>query len=124
MKKTLLLVCTILLLAGACKKKVDTMEFSGIVVDCRECTGTGFTSMSDMDWGWVIALSKPDSVGAKYLNSEGKEYNNVVVMYGTHTLPKQNEKVSGELYFDKDYAASYCHYRNNDLPQTVCEKLN
>ena len=77
-----------------------------------------------MDWGWVIALQYPDSMGVDYTNSEGQRFKNVVVMYGTGSLPKQNQKVSGKLYRDENYANSYCRIRFKDLPQTVCSKLN
>ncbi|MBR1793337.1 MAG: hypothetical protein IJ764_06845 [Bacteroidales bacterium] len=124
MKRLLFILFVVILLSAACKKKVDEIEFAGTVVDCRECTGTGTTSLSEMDWGWVIALQYPDSMGVDYTNSEGQRFKNVVVMYGTGSLPKQNQKVSGKLYRDENYANSYCRIRFKDLPQTVCSKLN
>ena len=123
MKKILLLLTVIALTATACKKKVDDMDFSGTVVGGCDCTGIG-SSISEMDWGWFVALEKPDGIGAKF-TTEGKTYENVVLLYGTKTRLGTEAHISGRLYMDDKYAASYCFYRpNNGIPQAVCSRLD
>ncbi|MBQ0016146.1 MAG: hypothetical protein KBT04_04115 [Bacteroidales bacterium] len=120
----LIITCIILatLLVTACKKKVDDMDFSGTIVGCVECTGSGTgVTISEMDWGYLVQLDKPTNVGSTY-----GEYSNVVLLYGTKTLFKEEESISGKLYFDDDYAGSYCfyHFDDHNIPQAVCSELD
>ena len=101
MKKIFLLITIIALSLTACKKKVDDMEFSGTVVGGCECTGIG-SSISEMDWGWFVALEKPEGIGVKF-TTDNKTYENVVLLYGTKTRLGTDSKISGRLYMDDKY---------------------
>ncbi|MBQ7280246.1 MAG: hypothetical protein IJR13_05955 [Bacteroidales bacterium] len=126
MRKTILFIIAAMLLCSACKKKVDEIDFSGKVVGGCECTGTGMgQSISQMDWGYFVALDKPEAIGSDYIDADRNSYSNVVILYGTHTRLTIGNTISGKLYLDKDYASSYCNYRPQlGVPQAVCSSLD
>ena len=126
MKKILFLCLAAALLFSACKKKVDDMDFSGKVIGGCECTGSGMGySISEMDWGYLVALDKPEGIGSDYTDADRNNYTNVVILYGTRTRLTIGGTISGKLYLDKDYASSYCNYRPSlGVPQAVCSQLD
>lgn len=97
----------------------EDFEFAGTVVDCEACTS--------MEMGYAVALDFPDSVGRDYVTSENTTYHNVVVIYGSDRILKQNQDISGKIYIDNDHSDAYCsfHYRHiNDVPECLFTELN
>ncbi|MBR1516782.1 MAG: hypothetical protein IJ620_01370 [Bacteroidales bacterium] len=122
MKKIAFLILIASVLLSACKKKVDELDFADTVIGGTECTGAG-TSISELDWGWIVELDKPAGIGNDYTDKEGITHHNVVLLYGTHT--RLSGDVKGKLYLDKDYASSYCFYRPQlGIPHAVCSRLD
>ncbi|MBQ1409134.1 MAG: hypothetical protein IIY87_05195 [Bacteroidales bacterium] len=111
-----IILAVVAMFAGC--KEYDDFDFAGTVVDYEECNG-----ISEM--GYAIELSSPDTLGGDYTTHSGKEYHNVVVVYGSDRLLKENSKVSGRIYIDNDYSRSTCnyHYTDRDVPEAVFTKL-
>ena len=125
MKKILLVVAVMTLIFTGCKKRTDVIRFEGVVVDGYNCT-MQTASISEMDYGYVVALSTPDSIGAQYKSSNGNTYPHCVLMYRTKYRFKEQETISGTMYLDDDYDDAYCtyHYDNLGLPEAVCYTLD
>ena len=123
MKKTLIITIIPLLFMG-CRKPDNVFDFSGKMVDYLECT-MQYTSISEFDYGMVLSLDTPDSIGMEYTDPYGEKYQNCVVLYRTRARYKIGEKVSGSMYLDDKYSKAYCqiHY-DLDLPEGVCYSLD
>lgn len=121
MKKYLFLLLLPLLLTS-CNRDVETFHFTGTVRGFFNCTFT--TSVFDIEFGYIVALSAPDSIGGDYTNDLGETYHNCVVLYRTKERILNGEEISGEMYLDEDYSKAYCtlHY-NHSLPEAVCYGL-
>lgn len=125
MKKYLLIVVAALMMLTSCRKNPDEIfSFEGTIVDSYNCTLV--MSVSDFDYGYVVQLDTPDSVGEKYIDATGAIYDNCVLLYRTKMVLPLDEHVSGELYFDDKYSRAYCsyHYPNLGLPEAVCYRLD
>lgn len=125
MKKSFLLLsfCLLLLTVG-CKKNMDTFPFKGKVVGYVNCTMSTAT-ISEIDFGYVVALTIPDSVGNAYTNENGTKYNHCVVIYRTRQRCHEGDEISGTMYLDDDYSRAYCNYHFNlGLPEGVCYTLD
>lgn len=120
-KKYLLLLLLPLLLTG-CNKNVETFHFTGTVHGFFNCTPA--TSVFDIEFGYIVSLSEPDSIGADYTDAYGDTYHNCVVLYRTRDRILDGEEISGEMYLDSDYSKAYCtlHYKHS-LPEAVCYGL-
>lgn len=113
-----------LLLLTSCGKNADAFQFEGTVRGFVNCT-MATASISEMDFGYVVELSSPDSVGAKYVSQDGDVYQNCVVLYRTRTRLFDGDAISGEMYLDDKYSRAYCSYHVKlDLPEGVCYRLN
>ena len=124
MKKTLLTVAIIPLLFMGCSKPDNVFDFSGTMVDYLECTGP-FVSISEMDYGLVLTLDTPDSIGKDYTDPTGEKFHNCVILYRTKARFKIGEKVSGTMYLDDKYSKAYCQFHYElDLPEGVCYSLD
>ena len=123
MRKILLITALISLLFSSCKKPDNVFDFSGTMVDYLECT-TPFASISDLDFGLVLTLDTPDSIGKSYTDPYGEAHPNCVILYRTKSRYKIGEKVKGSMYLDDNYSKAYCQFHYNlDLPEGVCYSL-
>ncbi len=124
MKKYLIPLLLLPLLMCGCKKKVDTFAFSGTVRGYLQCT-MATASVSEMDFGYVVSLSEPDSIGKNYNAGDGKTYKNCVILYRTRTRCHDGDKISGTMYLDDKYSKAYCNYHYSlDLPEGVCYTID
>ena len=124
MKKTLLLYALIPLLLVGCKKNEAVFDFSGKVVGYVDCT-LNPTSISEMEFGYVVALNSPDSVGRDFTVSDGAVLHNCVILYRTKARYYDGDPISGSMYFDDRYSRAYCQiHRDYDLPEGVCYSLD
>ena len=124
MKKTLLIIAIIPMLLTGCKKPDNVFDFSGTMVDYKDCTGP-FVGISEMDYGIVINLDTPDSIGKDYTDPLGEKYHNCVVLYRTKSRLKIGDKISGSMYLDEKYSKAYCQFHYDlDLPEGVCYSLD
>ena len=124
MKKTLLIVAITTLFITGCKKPENVFDFSGKMVDYLECT-MQYASISEFDYGMVLSLDTPDSIGNDYTDGLGEKFHNCVILYRTKSRFRVGDKVSGSMYLDDNYSKAYCqiHY-HYDLPEGVCYSLD
>lgn len=123
MKKVLIALVALVCLTAGCKKRTDTFAFSGTVIDYYNCT-LNSASISEMDFGYVVNLDTPDSIGGEY-TSNGVKYKNAVLLYRTHARYGDGEQISGTMYLDENYSRAYCQYHYHlDIPEGVCYKLD
>ena len=107
-----------------CKKPDNVFDFSGKMVDYLECT-LQYASISDFDYGMVLCLDTPDSIGKDYTDPTGEKFHNCVILYRTKARFKIGEKVSGTMYLDDKYSKAYCQFHYElDLPEGVCYSLD
>ena len=107
-----------------CKKPDNVFDFSGTMVDYLECTMPS-VGISDFDYGLVLSLDKPDSVGKPFTNIYGDKYENCVILYRTKSRYMIDDKVSGSMYFSDKYSDAYCQIHHRlDLPEGVCYSLD
>lgn len=113
------------LLLSGCGEHEGTFSFSGKAVNRLECT-LATQSISEQDFGYIIALDTPDSIGADYIDNNGDTHSNCVILYRTHTRFEEGNTISGRMYIDPDYPRAICayHYTRLGLPEGVCEKLD
>ena len=124
MRKTLLFLALIPLLLVSCGKNENTFDFSGKVVGYVDCT-LNPTSISEMEFGYVVALDSPDSVGRDYTASDGIVMHNCVIHYRTKARYYDGDPISGSMFFDDRYSRAYCQiHRDYDLPEGVCYSLD
>ena len=112
------IILAVVALLAACKNH-DDFKFTGTVVDYEECNG-----ISEM--GYAIDLSSPDTIGGTYTTRSSKTYDNVVVVYGSDRILKENAKISGRMYIDNNYSRTTCsrHYTDRDVPEAVFTKID
>lgn len=123
MKKYLFIALSLFLLAS-CGKDVETFRFEGAVIDYVNCSLMS-ASISDIDYGYVIALTSPDTIGKDYYDVLGKKFTNCVILYRTKSRFEEGEVISGEMYLDDRYSRAYCTYHTRlDLPEGVCYRLD
>ena len=121
--KYILPIIAIFLLVS-CGKPEGTFPFKGKVVSYLDCTLQS-VSISEMDFGYVVSLSVPDSIGGEYTDLAGQKHQNCVVVYRTRTRFRENDSISGEMYLDDNYSRAYCTYHlNHTLPEGVCYSLD
>ena len=124
MKKILLLTVIIPMLFMGCKKNENVFDFSGKVVGYIDCT-INPASISEMEFGYVVALDSPDSVGRDYTASDGIVMHNCVILYRTKARYYDGDPISGSMFFDDRYSRAYCQiHRDYDLPEGVCYSLD
>ena len=124
MKKLLLIAAIIPLLVTGCKKPDNVFDFSGTMVDYLECNMPS-VGISDFEYGLVLSLDKPDSVGKPFTNIYGEKYENCVILYRTKSRYMIDDKVSGSMYFSDKYSDAYCQIHHRlDLPEGVCYSLD
>ena len=124
MKKILLIAAIIPMFVAGCKKPDNVFDFSGKMVDYLECT-LQYASISDFDYGMVLCLDTPDSIGKDYTDPTGEKFHNCVILYRTKARFKIGEKVSGSMYLDDKYSKAYCQFHYElDLPEGVCYSLD
>lgn len=121
-KKYLLLLFLLPLMLTGCKRDVETIHFTGTVRGFFNCTPA--TSVFDIEFGYIVALSEPDSIGGDYTDALGDTYHNCVVLYRTRDRILEGEEISGEMYLDEDYSKAYCTFHlKHSLPEAVCYGL-
>ena len=124
MRKILFLFAIIPILLTGCGKPDNVFDFSGTMVDYLECTSP-YVSISEIDFGLVLTLDTPDSVGKPYTDPYGERFENCVILYRTKSRIKVGDKVSGSMYFSDKYSAAYCQFHYDlDLPEGVCYSLD
>ncbi len=124
MKRYLFLAIGLMFLFCSCGKNVETFPFKGKVVDYVNCSMMS-ASISELDFGWLISVSSPDSIGKDYRDQTGKTYKNCIILYRTRSRFEVDEEISGEMYLDDRYSKAYCTYHTNiDLPEGVCYSLD
>ena len=124
MKRLILFLAVMPMLFCSCNKPDNVFDFSGTMVDYLECT-MQYASISDFDYGMVLSLDTPDSIGKPYTDPTGEKFQNCIVLYRTRSRFRIGEKVSGSMYLDEKYSKAYCqiHYDLN-LPEGVCYSLD
>lgn len=123
MKKYSLLLVALAILMVSCGKRTDTFAFSGKVIDYYSCT-LNSARVSEMDFGYVVNLDTPDSIGGEYV-SDGVTYKNAILLYRTKARYGSGEKISGTMYLDDNYSRAYCQYHFNlGIPEGVCYTLD
>ena len=117
MKKRILALALSCCLAAACTD-YDDFEFTGTVVDCESCIGL-------TEFGYVVSLSAPDTIGGSYLTTSGVTTTNTIFIYGADRLLKEGNRITGRIYLDPNYSKATCHYHypDRDLPEAVFTKL-
>ena len=124
MKKIFYFLALMPLVFASCGKPDNVIDFSGTMVDYLECTSP-YVSISEIDFGLVLSLDTPDSIGKEYTDPFGEKYTNCVVLYRTKSRYKVGEKVSGSMYLSDKYSAAYCQFHyNHGLPEGVCYSLD
>ena len=113
--KKIVFISAIMLFA-ACNNYED-FDFTGKVIDYEECTGSSF--------GYAVTLTSPDTIGGDYHTRDGKDYQNVVVIYGADRILKANSNISGRIYLDPNFSKTECtwHYTDRNVPEAVFTKL-
>jgi len=123
MKKRLLFLAIIPILFIGCGKPDNVFDFTGTVVGYVDCTSS-LTSISEMDFGYVVALSVPDSIGGDYEANGGKQYGNCVILYRTKARYHDGDNIEGSMYLDDKYSKAYCQFHHNfGIPEGVCYSL-
>lgn len=122
--KKYLLIFVIPLLLNSCGKKADTFAFSGTVHGYLQCT-MATASITEMDFGYIVSLTEPDSIGKDYISNDGHVYKNCVIIYRTRYRFYDGDEISGTMYLDDKYSKAYCNYHYPiDLPEGVCYSLD
>ena len=86
MKKYCLILTLLTLLMVSCGKRTDTFAFSGTVIGYCECT-MPTASISEKDFGYIVNIDKPDSIGGQYI-TDGVTYKNAICSTAPrHVLP-------------------------------------
>ena len=105
---------------GACFNNYDDFDFVGTVIDVEVCT-----QMPDI--GLAIQLDAPDSIGGTYYATDGKYYNNTVVVYRPDRIAPVFTKLSGRIALDPNYSKSMCNYHwretTGDVPEAIFTKM-
>ncbi len=123
MKKLSLILTTLLFFTVGCGKRADTFVFSGKVIDYYNCT-LGSASISEMDFGYVVNLDTPDSIGSEY-TTDGITYTNAILLYRTRAHYTDGDTISGTMYLDDNYSKAYCQYHYYlGIPEGVCYTLD
>ena len=123
MKRYCLILTLLTLLMVSCGKRTDTFAFSGTVIGYCECT-MPTASISEKDFGYIINIDKPDSIGGQYI-TDGVTYKNAILLYRTKARFADGEKISGTMYLDDDYSRAYCTFHYNlGIPEGVCYTLD
>jgi len=91
--------------------KTDEIDFRGTVVDVRECTA----SYVKPDYGYLVALTTPDSLGGVYTTDKGVTYHNVVILYAPDRLIYCDDPIRGTFYLDDQYSRANCSIHWNDI---------
>lgn len=95
----------------------------GTCIDFEFCS-----SLSGQDAGYAIELSSPDTIGGAYIDSDGKEHQNVIVCFGSDRYLRVGDALYGRVYEDPGYSKAYCmyHYRNSrgDVPECVFTQID
>lgn len=122
MKKYLLLLLLPLLLTG-CGKNHETFQFTGTIHGVLDCSMPS-ASIFDLEFGYIVSVITPDSIGKDFTDQLGKTYHNCVVLYRTRQSFSDCDTIAGEMYLDEDYSKAYCslHYHHG-LPEAVCYSL-
>ncbi len=123
MKRLFLLWAAATLLMTSCGKRSDTFQFSGTIIGYCNCT-LASASISEMDFGYVVNLDTPDSIGGEYI-TDGVTYKNAILLYRTKARLADGETISGTMYLDDDYSKAYCQYHFDlGIPEGVCYTLD
>lgn len=104
-----ILPATLLLLA-ACSKH-EEIDFSGTIIDTRECT----LSYLKPDLGYIVELSTPTNYGADYTLLDGTAYHNAVILYDPDQLLYLGDHLRGTFYLDDEYSRANCSVHWNDI---------
>ena len=124
MKTKLILLLAIPLLFAGCKKKKDNFHFEGTVQGYVECSLTT-ASISEQEFGYVVSLTTPDSIGGDYAGDQGKIYHNCVILYHTRARFYDGDSIRGTMYLDEDFSRAYCAFHfDYGIPQGVCYSLD
>lgn len=123
MKKLLVLFSLIGMLSLSGCKDFDDFDFSGTVVGYRYCT-----SMANFqDLGYIIHLDAPDTVGGTLVMNDGSKLNNVIVVYLSDRLLRDQTKLHGRMYLDPKFSKANCTLHSTgadkDLPEAVFTKI-
>lgn len=123
-KRYIFMALAAVLMMVSCGNEKDTFQFKGTVHGYVDCT-LATASISEMDFGYIVALSTPDSIGADYTNGDGEKFKNCVVLYRTKTRLRDGDEISGKMYLDDQYSRAYCSFHTNKtLPEGVCYVLD
>jgi len=124
MKKLVLTLVIMPMLLIGCGKPDNVFDFSGTMVDYLDCTMQN-VSISEWDYGMVLALDTPDSIGKPYTDPYGEKFQNCVILYRTKSRFRIGDKVEGTMYLDDNYSKAYCQFHYDlDLPEAVCYSLD
>lgn len=123
MKKIYLILALAVLFASCNSKRADTFKFEGTIHGYLECS-LATTSIMDLDFGYVVSLITPDSIGNDY-TVDGKTYHNCVILYHTRARYYDCDTIRGTMYLDDKYSRAYCNYHiQTGLPEGVCYTLD
>lgn len=123
MKKLTLIAFATLLLCG-CKDNTETFAFKGVVCGWSQCS-LSTASISEMDFGYIVSLISPDTIGINYTDAQGRTHPNCVLLYRTRYRFYDGDSISGTMYLDDDYSKAYCSYHDqHGLPEGVCYRLD
>lgn len=114
--KALLLLSSCLLLLVSCTKR-DEIDFTGVVIDTRQCTA----SYLKPNLGYLVELSKPSDAGDDYTTDDGVVHHNVVILYEPDRVIYKDDHLSGSFYFDDEYSDANCeiHWKDLKVPMGV-----
>ena len=115
MKKTLILVAAALLFAGCIEH--EEIEFEGVVVGTRNCSG----ALMDSNTGFLVKLTRPEGIGGSMTSAEGETMENIIVLYEPPKLIYVEDRIHGTFYRDDKYSRGNCTIRWPDmnLPEGV-----
>lgn len=107
-----LLGVSVIILLASCTKK-DEYDFSGTIVDAREC------NLMQLP-GYIVALEKPTDIGKEY-SLGSTQYPHAIILFDPGCQLKKGDHISGSFYLDDKYSRANCqiHDRDLDLPEGV-----
>ena len=115
MKRLLILAAAVLLFAGCVEH--EEIEFDGVVVGTRNCSG----ALMDSNTGFLVKLTRPEGIGGSMTSTDGETMDNIIVLYEPPKLIFVEDRIHGTFYRDDKYSRANCTIRWNDmnLPEGV-----
>lgn len=104
-----------LLLTGCSKN--DEYEFSGTIIDARDCNSMRYP-------GYIVALEKPSDLGGQYVVGE-RTYTNAIMLFEPDRALYKGDHLHGSFYIDNKYSRANCSFHwNLNIPEGVFTSIS